>query len=308
MTSVLTLSPYLLPLLLLVAALVAGLAWRLISRRGTREMPAERAATGRAPRRPGPAPQETLPGTEDGPEVAEVTPSGWPLTLMAPPARESGSWPPGPPRQAARPTTPPAAEHPPSPLPEATARPLAAATPMAPVAPVAPVVHERRQVLPLPPAAPATGATGATGSFDPAGLPPAPHAPRRTPLPILLVDDSPTVRAALRRCLRNGGHDVLQAGNGQEALSVLHRQRCGLLITDLEMPVMDGVALLRQLQAAGLLEQLPVLAISGHEHASRSLPPDLPIDGVFRKPWSDAELLQRVAELMGLEQDTALRA
>ncbi|MEN9890367.1 MAG: hypothetical protein RLY78_662 [Pseudomonadota bacterium] len=305
MTSVLSLSPYLLPLLLLVAALVAGLAWRVLGRRASRQAPPARHAPARTSRRPstaGPLPaDDPLTRSDEGPEVAEVTPSGWPLTMVAPPEPPADD-----PRAApVAPTPPPAAPipvtlpHAAAPAPAAEAAPATAAWPSPPAGPS---LSPRPGPVAVPPA------MAAPGAGEPASPLPAPVTLRRAALPILLVDDSPTVRAALRRCLRAGGHDVLQAGNGQEALSVLHRQRCGLLITDLEMPVMDGVGLLRQLQAVGLLEHLPVLAISGHEHASRSLPPDLPIDGVFRKPWSDAELLQRVAELMALPHDTALRA
>jgi two-component system, chemotaxis family, chemotaxis protein CheY len=82
---------------------------------------------------------------------------------------------------------------------------------------------------------------------------------------ILLVDDSPAMRSFLRRVLDLSGLDVgrcLEAGNGQEALDLLCREWIDLVLTDLNMPVMDGEELVRRLAADESFRTVPVLVVS----------------------------------------------
>jgi two-component system, chemotaxis family, chemotaxis protein CheY len=82
---------------------------------------------------------------------------------------------------------------------------------------------------------------------------------------ILLVDDSPAMRSFLRRVLDLSGLDVgrcLEAGNGLEALDLLVREWIDLVLTDLNMPVMDGEELVRRLAADESLRSVPVLVVS----------------------------------------------
>ena len=62
---------------------------------------------------------------------------------------------------------------------------------------------------------------------------------------ILLVDDEPTQRLIMARLLKRGGYEVEMAANGREALAKLEQGDFPLMITDWEMPEMDGVALCR---------------------------------------------------------------
>jgi DNA-binding NtrC family response regulator len=66
---------------------------------------------------------------------------------------------------------------------------------------------------------------------------------------ILLVDDEPQIRAALRRALRQAAYTILEAGGGEEALSILSAQPVDLLISDLNMPGMGGLVLCRRVAA-----------------------------------------------------------
>ncbi len=79
---------------------------------------------------------------------------------------------------------------------------------------------------------------------------------------ILVVDDEPSIRAVLRAHLRRAGHAVRVAASGEEATRLLDAEPCDLLITDLKMPGMDGMALLRwcQRQHPGL----PVVILTAH--------------------------------------------
>lgn len=78
---------------------------------------------------------------------------------------------------------------------------------------------------------------------------------------ILLVDDEPEIRAVLSRILENAGHDVEVAANGDEALKKLHGNRADLVITDIIMPGLDGVGLMKAMRKD--FPKLPIIAISG---------------------------------------------
>jgi CheY-like chemotaxis protein len=116
---------------------------------------------------------------------------------------------------------------------------------------------------------------------------------------LLLVDDSAVARAKLRRLFERAGYSVQLACDGVEALALLQRGRYALMVTDLEMPKMDGVTLintcLRQPQTA----RMPMLAVSGHENLRAKFNQCRQICGVHRKPWVDDILLSHVAALVG---------
>jgi two-component system chemotaxis response regulator CheY len=82
---------------------------------------------------------------------------------------------------------------------------------------------------------------------------------------VLIVDDSPAMRAFVRRVICLSGVDVVdcfEAGNGREALAVLADQWVDVILTDINMPVMDGEQLLERLQAEDLLRSIPTVIIS----------------------------------------------
>ncbi len=116
---------------------------------------------------------------------------------------------------------------------------------------------------------------------------------------LLLVDDSAVARAKLRRLFERAGYSVQLACDGVEALALLQRGRYALMVTDLEMPKMDGVTLintcLRQPQTA----RMPMLAVSGHENLRAQFNQCRQICGVHRKPWVDDVLVSHVAALVG---------
>jgi len=79
---------------------------------------------------------------------------------------------------------------------------------------------------------------------------------------ILTVDDSPTVREMLKTTLQNAGFDVLQAINGQEALKVLEDETVQMLITDLNMPKLDGISLIREVRKSPGGRFLPIIMLT----------------------------------------------
>ncbi|WP_116652650.1 response regulator [Pelagibacterium sediminicola] len=79
---------------------------------------------------------------------------------------------------------------------------------------------------------------------------------------ILTVDDSRTILAMLHHTLTNAGFEVLQAENGQIGLDVLKNEEVDVVITDINMPVMDGIEFIRQVRATGKHQSLPILILT----------------------------------------------
>jgi len=79
---------------------------------------------------------------------------------------------------------------------------------------------------------------------------------------ILTVDDSPTVREILRTTLQNAGFEVLQAINGQDALKMLETEKVNMLITDLNMPKLDGISLVRKVRQSPGGRFLPIIMLT----------------------------------------------
>lgn len=134
-----------------------------------------------------------------------------------------------------------------------------------------------------------------------ATVPPGPvHAPPAAPAAdLLLVDDSAVARAKLRRLFEAAGYRVHLASDGVEALALLEKGDYRMLITDLEMPNMDGIALINTCLARSQTARMPILAISGHENLRAKFNECHDIAGIHRKPWVDDLLLSHVATLVG---------
>jgi CheY-like chemotaxis protein len=81
---------------------------------------------------------------------------------------------------------------------------------------------------------------------------------------ILVVDDFDDTRLLLRTWLERKGFEVIEAENGNEAVSQAESKRPNLIIMDLEMPELDGLAATRKIRAVKELEKVPVLAVSAY--------------------------------------------
>lgn len=120
--------------------------------------------------------------------------------------------------------------------------------------------------------------------------------PRKADL--LLVDDSAVVRTRLRRLFQPAGYSMALAGDGEAALTLMAEGRYGLLITDLEMPRLDGLGLIRAVMADPVHAAMPVLAITGHDDLQAQLNQLHTVAGIHRKPWVDDDLLGHVQALV----------
>ncbi|MCV2353105.1 response regulator [Paucibacter sp. B2R-40] len=127
----------------------------------------------------------------------------------------------------------------------------------------------------------------------------APAAPAE-PASLLLVDDSAVARAKLGKLFQTAGYRVTLAKDGVEALERLAEQPFAVLITDLEMPNKDGFELIAAVQGNLDTEDLPIIAITGHDEMQARVHQVQGLYGIFKKPWNDRELLKRVETLANM--------
>ncbi len=123
--------------------------------------------------------------------------------------------------------------------------------------------------------------------------------PPRAPL-ILVVDDSLTVRRVTQRLLVREGYRVTTAKDGLDALEKLADERPAVLLSDIEMPRMDGFDLLRNVRADPALAGLPVVMITSRTaQKHRELAAELGANHYLGKPYGEEELLSFVAQHAG---------
>ncbi len=118
----------------------------------------------------------------------------------------------------------------------------------------------------------------------------------------LIVDDSSVMRKIVERALRQAGLDlevVHEAGNGSEGLELLRAQPIDLILSDINMPVMDGLEFLRQIRAQNLASGVPVVMItteSSEEHVKQAI--QAGARGYIRKPFTAEQIKERVLPLV----------
>lgn len=121
---------------------------------------------------------------------------------------------------------------------------------------------------------------------------------------VLIVDDSAVMRKIVERALRQGGLDlgeVLEAGNGAEALIAVRKGGLDLILSDINMPVMDGLEFLRNLAAENLAKGVPVVMITTEGSESRVVEAlSAGARGYLRKPFTPEQVKERVAPLVGV--------
>ena len=121
---------------------------------------------------------------------------------------------------------------------------------------------------------------------------------------VLIVDDSPAMRTFVRRVLELSGIDVgitVNAGNGQEALELLRKQWIDIILTDINMPTMDGETFLKVLEADETLSAIPVIVIStdSTQHRVQSML-TLGAKGYVTKPFLPETLREELEKVLGV--------
>ncbi|HSV58554.1 MAG TPA: Hpt domain-containing protein [Variovorax sp.] len=146
----------------------------------------------------------------------------------------------------------------------------------------------------------AAAAAAAAGSDVPVAPLVEPTVPQ-VPL-VLVVDDSITVRRVTQRLLQREGYRVALAADGLQALERLQEERPALVLSDIEMPRMDGFDLARNIRADAALAELPIIMITSRiaekhrEHAKQ-----LGVNHYLGKPYSEEELLRLVRSYTSAE-------
>jgi two-component system chemotaxis response regulator CheY len=118
----------------------------------------------------------------------------------------------------------------------------------------------------------------------------------------LIVDDSTVMRKIVERSLRQAGLDplvVFEAGSGTDGLELLKTQKVDLILSDINMPSMDGLEFLRQIRGQNLAPGVPVVMItteSSEEHVKQAIMAGA--QGYIRKPFTAEQVKERVLPLI----------
>jgi two-component system, chemotaxis family, chemotaxis protein CheY len=119
---------------------------------------------------------------------------------------------------------------------------------------------------------------------------------------VLIVDDSSVMRKIVERSIRQAGIDlaeVREAANGAEGLGALKDQSVDLILCDINMPVMDGIEFLRQLQTMENAKGVPVVMITtegSESHVVQAL--SIGARGYIRKPFTPEQVKEHVVPLL----------
>ena len=117
-------------------------------------------------------------------------------------------------------------------------------------------------------------------------------------LNVLIVDDSAAIRKILQRVLRQTEvplGEILEAGDGVEALNLLKTQQVGLVLSDVNMPNMDGLQLLAEIRGTESLKTVPVLMITTEGSQNKVMEAlNLGASGYVRKPFTAEQIKEKL--------------
>ena len=120
----------------------------------------------------------------------------------------------------------------------------------------------------------------------------------RTPKRILTIDDSRTMRDMLRMTLVDAGYEVMQAVDGQDGLDVLRKERFDVVITDINMPKLDGYGVIRHLRADASYDDTPILVLSTeNDQKTKDIGRDAGATGWLVKPFDPDQLVEIVRQV-----------
>lgn len=115
----------------------------------------------------------------------------------------------------------------------------------------------------------------------------------------LVIDDSSTTREIVSYSLREAGFDTLTANDGQQALEVLTRRSVDLIISELNMPVMDGLTFVRQVRLRDDLRGVPILMLTTESQAAmKEEGRQAGVTGWLVKPFNPEMLLKVIAKVV----------
>jgi len=116
---------------------------------------------------------------------------------------------------------------------------------------------------------------------------------------ILIADDSLMMRKVARMSLEKGGHSVIEAEDGAQALALAKTELPNLILLDAEMPELDGFEASKALKADPVTANIPVLICTGHDLSGEpEMLKNAGAIGSITKPYNPAQLLEKVSEVL----------
>lgn len=116
---------------------------------------------------------------------------------------------------------------------------------------------------------------------------------------ILTADDSPSVRQMVTFCLQRGGYSVLEARDGVEALEKMEANSIHMLVTDLNMPGLDGIELIRKVRALPQYRYIPIVMLTTESQAQkREAGRAAGATGWVVKPFTSEQLLSVITKVL----------
>ena len=117
---------------------------------------------------------------------------------------------------------------------------------------------------------------------------------------ILTVDDSPSLRMAIRIALTGAGYSVAEAGDGVEGIAKASSQRFDLIITDLNMPNMDGLTMIRELRKSPAQTGVPIVFLTTEsEESLKAQAKAAGATGWLVKPFNAEQLVKIARKVLG---------
>jgi two-component system chemotaxis response regulator CheY len=117
---------------------------------------------------------------------------------------------------------------------------------------------------------------------------------------ILTVDDSASMRQMIGMTLSGAGYGVLEAGDGAQGLAVARGKSIDMVLTDLNMPVMDGITLIRELRRLPTMTGIPIVLITTESDAQKkSEAKAAGATGWITKPFQPEQLLTLAKKVLG---------
>lgn len=116
---------------------------------------------------------------------------------------------------------------------------------------------------------------------------------------ILAVDDSMSMRQMVSFTLKGAGYDVIEASDGSEALELAKKQKFDLVISDVNMPVMDGITLIKNLRGLGDYKFVPILMLTTESAGNKKMEgKEAGATGWIVKPFNPEQLLKTIQKVL----------